>query len=87
MKTELTLRGLVFSKYKNINEFANAIGWNRNKASRILSEAQELNAQDIQEITQCLEINSIQLFMQIFFNSLSTMYTFDQNGAALPPLK
>lgn len=39
--TEITIRGMVLSKYKTIGAFADRIGWSRNKASRIINQKQE----------------------------------------------
>lgn len=75
MESIISLRGLALSKYKTIGEFAKAVGWTRNKASRIINGKQELNTQDIEDITKCLDIQSAQLFIQIFFASLSPMWT------------
>lgn len=81
MENILTLRGAVLSKYKTIGAFANAVGWKRNKASRIINGVQEPNSVEIQEITACLEIDNSQVFMQIFFTSLSTMWTNKQTAS------
>lgn len=70
MTDMLTLRGVVLSKYKTIGEFSEAIGWQRNKSSRILNGIQTPDINDIEEITQCLEIDTVNDFMQIFFAPL-----------------
>lgn len=70
MTDMLTLRGVVLSKYKTIGEFSEAIGWKRNKSSRILNGIQTPDINDIEEITQCLEIDTVNDFMQIFFAPL-----------------
>lgn len=75
MADAITLRGLVLSKYKTIGDFAKAIGWKRNKASRIVNGKQYPNTEEIQKITACLNINSADLFVNIFFAPLSTMWT------------
>ena len=66
----ITLRGAVFSKYKTIGEFSEDIGWKRNKSSRILTGIQTPNADEIEEITECLGINTVEDFMQLFFAPL-----------------
>lgn len=81
MENILTLRGVVLSKYKTIGAFAEAVGWKRNKASRILNGVQEPNSTEIQEITACLELDNSQVFMQIFFASLSTLWTNKQTAS------
>lgn len=75
MEETITLRGLVLSKYKTIGDFAKAIGWQRNKASRIVNGKQYPNTEEIQRITECLNSNSINLFVHIFFAPMSTMWT------------
>lgn len=80
MENMLNLRGAVLGKYRTIEEFANAIGWKRGKASRIINGVQEPNSTEIQEMTACLEIDTIQGFVQIFFASLSTMWTDEQTA-------
>jgi len=84
MDNIITLRGAVMSKHKTIGSFANEIGWKRNKASRIINGVQEPTTQDIQEITKCLEITSFNVFQQIFFPSMSTLWTNDQKGGSNP---
>lgn len=68
-------RGLIFSKYKNITEFASAVGWTRNKASRIANGIQEPDAEDMEKMADALDITSPEQFMHIFFRSLSTKWT------------
>ncbi|MEI8200511.1 MAG: helix-turn-helix transcriptional regulator [Eubacteriales bacterium] len=70
----ITLRGLVLSKYKTISEFGEAVGWKRNKASRIVNGIQDPNSEEIQEIVKCLDIDSEHVFVQIFFAQLSTLW-------------
>ena len=53
---ELTIRGLVFSKFSSISEFANAIGWQRNKAARIINKKQEPSKKDMEDMITVLEI-------------------------------
>lgn len=72
---EVNLRGMVVSKFKTIGAFADAIGWKRNKASRIVNGIQEPDITDIQEMTRVLEIDSQDAFIHIFFAPLSTMWT------------
>ena len=68
-------RGLIFSRYKNITEFAAAIGWTRNKASRIANGIQEPDAEDMERMADALGITSPEEFMNIFFKALSTKWT------------
>lgn len=71
----LTLRGAVLSKFKSISEFARAIGWKANKASRIINGVQTPSVDEIIEMSECLGIDSPEVFIQIFFSSMSTKWT------------
>ena len=72
-KNENPVRGAVFKKYSSITEFADAIGWSRNKASRVVNGNQSLSADDIEEMALCLDIVSAEKFMPVFFPNLTTM--------------
>ena len=61
------IRGAVFSRYPSIISFANAIGWKRTKASRILNGIQIPTVDEINKIAECLEINDAETFVSIFF--------------------
>ena len=74
----ITLRGMVLSKFNTVEEFSKAIGWKRSRASRIIKGEQELSMSDIIEITDVLEIESRDLFDEVFFPQLSTKWT--ENG-------
>ena len=69
------LRLLILGKYKNYSEFARSIGWKPAKANRIMRGEQELTETDINELADHLEIQSGELFIQIFFPMLSTKWT------------
>lgn len=43
----ITLRGLVFGRFRTIADFADAIGWDRNKAARIVNGKQEPSKKDM----------------------------------------
>lgn len=74
MEGVITLRGAVASKYKSISNFARAIGWTRNKASRIINNEQDITLSEIIEVTNALEIDSQEVFLDIFFAPLSTKW-------------
>jgi len=61
------IRAAVYSKFKNISEFAAAIGWTRQKASKIVNGAQRPTASEMEEMAKCLEIANPDDFMKIFF--------------------
>lgn len=70
---ENPIRGAVFGKFHSITAFSNAIGWKRNKASRILNGVQQPTADEIIQIAKCLNIQDAITFVSIFFPQLSTM--------------
>lgn len=79
MEGVITLRGAVASKYKSISNFARAIGWTRNKASRIINNEQDITLSEIIEVTNALEIDSPEVFLNIFFAPLSTKWKVKNN--------
>lgn len=68
---ELTIRGLVFSKFNSIGDFAAAIGWQRNKASRIVNRKQEPSKKDMEDMIVTLEIPEAYV-APVFFGSMFT---------------
>lgn len=66
------IRGAVFGKFKSISSFAEAIGWGRNKASRIVNGIQHPSAEDMEQIAECLEITDASVFVSIFFPAVFT---------------
>lgn len=66
------IRGAVFSRYESISNFAEAIGWGRQKASRIISGKQRPTAEDMEKMASCLGIKDAADFMVIFFPNEST---------------
>jgi len=69
---ENPIRGAVFSKFNSIASFADAVGWKRNKASRILNGIQRPSADDMEQMADCLNIQDATAFVSIFFPQLST---------------
>lgn len=80
MNESVNIRGLVLSKYHSISEFAKAIGWSRNKASRMLNGVTALSADDMAEMSALLGIKTPENFVHYFFAGLSTKWT-DRNSA------
>ena len=70
---ENPIRGAVFNKFSSITEFADAIGWSRNKASRIVNGDQIPTAEEIEKMALCLDKTSPEKFMPVFFPQLSTL--------------
>lgn len=75
MNEGITIRGLALSKYRSISKFATAIGWTRNKASRVLNGVTIPSADDMIEISTILDISTPERFIQYFFPKLSTKWT------------
>lgn len=75
-------RSLVLGKYKSIAEFADAIGWSRNKASRIVNGVQEPDANEMEQMAELFGIKTAEQFMNIFFVNLSTKWTSEDGESA-----
>ena len=68
------LKSKVLGKFFSLTAFANAIGWTRNKASRIVNGVSKPSLDDIKDMTEVLCLNEKEFF-EIFFARLSTMCT------------
>lgn len=51
---QITFRGLVYSRYKTIAEFAQVIGWTRQKATNIVNGAQEPSLDDVDKMAKAM---------------------------------
>ena len=71
---ENTLRGVVLSQFHSISCFANAMQWDRKKASRIVNRRQKPTASDMEQMAKCLHIEDADSFVHIFLPSVSTMW-------------
>lgn len=69
MDLNVTLRGLVFDRFRTVSEFADAIGWDRNKAARIVNGKQEPNKKDMETLISFFGIQPEHL-ASIFFGSM-----------------
>ena len=52
----ITFRGLVYSKFKTIADFAQAIGWTRQKATNIVNGMQEPSLDDTDKMAKALDL-------------------------------
>ena len=68
------LKSKVMGKFFSITAFADAMGWSRNKASRVVNGIQEPTVDDVTAMTSVLDLSEKEFF-NIFFASLSTMCT------------
>lgn len=53
----MNFRGLVYSRYKTIAEFAQAIGWTRQKATNIVNGVQEPSLDDTDKMAKALNMS------------------------------
>ena len=50
-------RGVVYSKYKSIADFANSIGWTRQKGSNIVNGITEPSLDDVDKMSKALDMS------------------------------
>ena len=48
-------RGVVYTKYKSISDFANKIGWTRQKATNIVNGVTEPSLDDVDKMAKALD--------------------------------
>jgi len=53
----ITFRGLVYSRFKTIADFAQAIGWTRQKATNIVNGIQEPSLDDTDKMARALDLS------------------------------
>lgn len=56
MNGEISLRGIVYDKYRSMAELANTIGWTRQKASNIINGNAEPSLDDTYKLSKALGI-------------------------------
>lgn len=71
---ENRLRGAVLAKFPNISSFANAMHWDRKKASRIVNRQQLPSAKDMEQMADELDIRNADDFVHIFLPSVPTKW-------------
>ena len=71
MDEVLTLKGVVLSKYGSCVKFADAMGWNRNKADRILNGKQDPSLRDIGHMVRLMSLPD-DLIVPLFFGTMFT---------------
>ncbi|MDO4866334.1 MAG: helix-turn-helix transcriptional regulator [Clostridia bacterium] len=57
MEREISLRGIVYDKYKSIAQLADAIGWSRQKASNIINGVVEPSLADTDKLSKALDLS------------------------------
>ena len=78
------LRGIVLSKYSSISGFARALNWDRKKASRIVNMKQKPNAQEMEQMAECLDVHDVYSFVHIFLPTLDTKWHPDEPEVDIP---
>lgn len=68
------LRGAVLAKFRTITKFADAMKWDRKKASRIVNRVQTPTVDDMYHMSSVLEICDAVSFVRIFMPTISTMW-------------
>lgn len=68
------LRGAVLAKYPSIKAFADAMKWDRKKASRIVNRVQNPSVDDIYKMADLLEIRDCFTFCRIFLPLFTTKW-------------
>lgn len=53
---DIKFRGVVYSKYKSIADFANAIGWTRQKGTNIVNGVTEPSLDDVDKMAKALDM-------------------------------
>lgn len=83
MATNLSLlRSLVFEKYNTRTEFANNLGWNKNKVSALFNGKLNLDEKEMLQIANLLEIHTEELFLKLFFPSFFSSHVPDGDKTA-----
>lgn len=67
----MTLRGVIISKYGSLDSFAKDVGWSHRKVSYIVNGKQDPTASEIELMADKLEVEVPDLFRQIFFGICS----------------
>jgi len=71
---ENTLRGAVLTKFRSISAFAEAMKWDRKKASRIVNRIQKPTVKDMMKMATVLGVHDSNSFINIFLPEFSTMW-------------
>lgn len=63
------LRGFIYSRYKSLQKFSDAIGWQVKKTHRIVKGEQEPTIKDAKEIAVHFNLSQ-QEFLELFFEGV-----------------
>ena len=67
---ENPIRGIVYSKFNSVREFAKAVGWDRTKACNIINMTREPRLSDLQDMAPVVG-KSIEDLAHIFLQNAS----------------
>lgn len=68
------LKGAVVARFGTITAFANALNWDRKKASRIVNRVQTPTVNDLYTMAKALNVNDSETFVRIFLPTFTTMW-------------
>lgn len=71
---ENELRGAVMTKFPSITSFADALKWDRKKASRVVNRVQKPSAEDMESMADLLDVHDPATFIRLFLPSVSTKW-------------
>lgn len=71
---QITLKGLIVSKFGSAQAFGDAVGWSGRKARDIVSGRQKPNNEEMLVISKAIGIDSPEMFCQIFLPDVTTMW-------------
>lgn len=71
---ENELLSSILAKYRNISNFARAIGWDRKKASRVANRVQLPTANDMEQMAVALDVQDSDTFVRLFLPSVPTLW-------------
>ena len=64
---QLTLKGVVISRFGTVGKFGTALGWSQRKARDIVSGRQIPNARDIEQMAEVLQVTIPSELKALFF--------------------
>ena len=67
----VTLKGIAISKYGSCTKFADAMGWDRSKADRILNKRQDPSLRDINQMVRVMGRPN-DVIVPLFFGTIFT---------------
>ena len=72
---EISLKGVVVSKYGSVSKLAREISWSERKARDIINGRQQPTAKEMEQMAAALDVTTASEFMRLFFPQMSTKWT------------